>query len=132
MHVQLTLLMVLMGMTSAIAADEKSMTELFHKYDMIMDQKKVEFIDEVFSGRFLRESGGKKQLVEKINELAPMAPKSGPEISWRKGLKGEVYFARFRERAHIKSKTTENEGSEFIVIKENGKLKIDGTISDGD
>ena len=132
MHVQLTILMLLLGISSASAADEKSMNELFKKYEQIMDQKKVELIDEVFSQRFLRETGGKKEFVEKINELPVTATKQEAVVSWKKGLKGEIYFARLRESALEKTKTPDNGGSEFIVIKEDGKLKIDGTISDGD
>ena len=51
-------------------------------------------------------------------------------MSWKKGLKSEIYFAKVKNLSPNKSKK-ENEESEFIIMKEDGKLKIDGTISDG-
>ncbi len=131
MHVQLVALMLLLGAFAAQAADDKGMSDLFKKYDQVMEQKRIELIDEVFSQRFLRESGGKKDLVEKIKDLGASAARQETVLTWRKGLKGEVYFARLREAYQEKSKAPDTGGSEFIVIKENGTLKIDGTISDG-
>jgi hypothetical protein len=113
------------------ALDDKSMQELFKKYDAVIDTKKVDLIDEVFTEKFIRNSGGKKELTEKIQELSH--PKGSPpktKMTWRKGLKGKIYFAKVKEVSSKKSKT-ESEETEFIVVEENGKLKIDGTLSDG-
>jgi hypothetical protein len=87
-----------------------------------MDGKKVELIDEVFTKKFIASSGGKNELSKKILTLKPSKKKSPDAslMSWRKGIKGEIYFAKY------KSETT----SEFIVVKEDGKLKINGTLSD--
>lgn len=51
-------------------------------------------------------------------------------MTWKKGLKNEIYFATVKDASPNKSKKDKDE-AEFIVMKEDGKLKIDGTISDG-
>lgn len=130
MRILLILFSILFSM-NVHAADDKSMQELFKKYDAVMDTKKVELIDEVFTQKFITNSGGKKELAEKIKELS--LPKGSPpetKMTWRKGLKGQIYFAKVKEASTNKSKT-ESEETEFIVVEEDGKLKIDGTIGDG-
>jgi hypothetical protein len=115
------------------ASDEPLMRELFKKYDLIMNQKKVEFIDEVFTQKFIKDSGGKKELSDKILEL-PLRPQKSLAIggvSFKKGVKGDLYFARRKSSTSEKSLSSES-SSEFIIIKENGDFKIDGTISDPD
>lgn len=129
MRIQLIILIALFSINS-FAVDDKSMQELFKKYDLVMDQKKVELIDEVFTKKFIYDSGGKKELIEKINELTtpPNAPKT--KMSWKKGTKGTIYFAKVKELSPKKSNSADHE-AEFMVIEEDGKLKINGTISDG-
>ncbi len=131
MRIQLILTFILLSF-NALATDDKSMQELFSKYDSVMDHKKIELIDEVFTQKFIKEAGGKEELIEKIKELSPSNEKSQQKakMSWKKGLKNEVYFATVKNLSPNKSKK-ENHESEFIVMKEDGKLKIDGTISDG-
>ena len=115
----------------AFGVDDRSMGELFQKYESVMDQKKIELIDEVFTKKFIKESGGKKELISKIKSLPETLTQPQTTMSWKKGLKGEVYFAKLKENTKNKSAASSSE-AEFIVIKENGKLKIDGTISDGE
>jgi hypothetical protein len=115
----------------AFGVDDRSMGELFQKYESVMDQKKIELIDEVFTKKFIKESGGKKELISKIKSLPETLTQPQTTMSWKKGLKGEVYFAKLKENNNNKGATSSSE-AEFIVIKENGKLKIDGTISDGE
>lgn len=118
---------------SVMGSDDKSMKELFMKYDQVMDHKKIELIDEVFSQKFIKSSGGKEELISKIKELPAPSEKSkpmAPDLSWRKGLKNEIYFAKVKEISSNKNKKDVHE-TEFMVIKENGKLKIDGTLGDG-
>lgn len=114
---------------SASAKDDKSIQDLFKKYDAVMDMKKVELIDEVFSEKFIKTSGGKKELTQKIKELEtpPSLPKT--RVSWKKGNKGKIYLATVKDLSSQKSKTEKHE-TEFIVIEEDGKLKIDGTLGD--
>ena len=133
MRIQLAFITVLCFMSSAFGQDDKAMNELFQKYDQVMDYKKVELIDEIFTQKFIKESGGKTELIEKIKELPTPKTKVAPttKATWRKGLKGDIYFAKVKEVSPQKSKKEDHE-AEFMVVKENGKLKIDGTISDGD
>jgi len=131
MRIQLILSCLIFSL-NAFAVDEKSMQDLFKKYDLVMDQKQVELIDEVFTQKFINSSGGKKELIQKIKELPTPTQKSLPatKLSWKKGLKGEIYFAKVKPVSTNKSKESSSD-SEFIILNEDGKLKIDGTISDG-
>lgn len=128
MRIQLVFFLLLFSVNT-LASDDKSMQELFNKYDAVMDQKKIDLIDEVFTEKFIKSSGGKKELIEKIRELPePIAPNES-EVRWKKGLKGKIYFAKIEEKTSGKKKA-KTESSQFIVVEEKGKLKIDGTISD--
>lgn len=133
MHIQLIILLSLFA-GNVFAVDDKSMQELFARYNAVMDMKKVELIDEVFTERFIKGSGGKDELIEKIKDLPTPANKSllpKLKMSWKKGVKGGVYLAKVKEASLEKSKKSEVHETEFIVVKEDGKLKIDGTLSDG-
>lgn len=112
------------------ASDDKAMKELFEKYDKVMMQHKVELVDEVFTKKFLTENGGKEEFIAKVKEL-PKEKKSlrGLLRKWKKSKVGKIFFADVKDENN-KSGTPSHE-SQFIVIEEEGKLKIDGTISDG-
>ena len=131
MRIQLIILSVFLSL-NAFGVDDKSMQELFKKYDLVMDQKKIELIDEVFTKKFITDSGGKEELIEKIKglETPPNIPKT--KMTWQKGTKGTMYFAKVKEISskNNKSKNGDHE-AEFIIIEEDGKPKINGTISDG-
>lgn len=131
MRIQLAFLTILCFMSVAFAQDDKAMNELFQKYDQVMDYKKTDMIDDIFTAKFIKESGGKQELIEKIKELPTPKNKkaSTSKTTWRKGLKGDMYFAKLKE---VSSNKKDSHEAEFVVIKENGKLKIDGTLSDGD
>lgn len=118
----------------AFAKGDAEVRDLFKKYDQVMDKQEVKLIDEVFSKKFIKTSGGKKELIEKINGLAtPNKSASTPpsEVTWKKGLKGEIYFVKMKEPTTAQKITHGTHEAEFIVVEEDGKLKIDGTISDG-
>lgn len=74
MRIQLILTFILFTF-QALAVDDKSMQELFSKYDSLMDHKKIELIEEVFTQKFIKEAGGKEELIEKIKELPPVNEK---------------------------------------------------------
>ena len=113
----------------ALGVNDQSMSELFKKYESVMDHKKIELINEVFTKKFIKESGGKKELIKKIKSLPESLVQSQTTMSWKKGNKGEIYLAKLKEKSMNKNISISNE-AEFVVIKEDGKLKIDGTISD--
>lgn len=131
MRIQLILLVALFAF-SAIASEDKAIKDLFKKYDQVMDHKQTALIDEVFTKNFIKSSGGKEELIQKIKELPKVDQKSIPkmDVSWKKGAKDEVYFATLKETSNLKSKHSES-SSEFIILKEDGKLKINGTLGDG-
>lgn len=123
--------LILFASFYALGVDDNSMNELFKKYDLVMDQKRIELIDEVFTQNFINNSGGKKELIKKIKSLPESLIQNKSTMSWRKGIKGDVYFAKLKEESFSKNTASSIE-AEFIIKKVNGKLKIDGTISDGE
>lgn len=132
MHIQLIIFLLLFG--QAFASSDKEMAELFMNYDAIMLKHKVELVDKVFTEKFLKNSGGKEEFVAKVKELPKSEAKSIslPSVSWKKGNKDEIYFANLKEISSDKKKSSHDSGSRFIVVREEGKLKIDGTMSDAD
>jgi hypothetical protein len=128
MRLRITALLYFLS-SAVMASSEKSMNELFKKYDQVMDAKKIELIDEVFSKKFLRESGGKEKLASKVKALPVEKNLPETKVSWRKGAKDEIYFARIKPTRKSKQAA---QGPEFIIIEEDGKLKIHGTLSDAD
>ncbi len=132
MHIQLIIFLLFIG--QAFASSDKEMAELFTNYDSIMLKHKVELVDKVFTEKFLKNSGGKEEFVEKVKELPKDESKSLglTSVSWKKGNKDEIYFANLKEISSDKKKPSKDSGNRFIVVRENGKLKIDGTMSDAD
>lgn len=128
------LIIVFMISFSASAASDKEMTDLFKKYDAVMLSHKVELIDEVFTEKFLTSAGGKKEFSEGVKELPKSDAKSlsAPNITWKKGVKDEIWLAKRKEAVDKKKGQPAESGNQFIIVKENGKLKIDGTMSDAE
>jgi hypothetical protein len=127
------LLIVLTLLSSQVfASSDKEMAELFLNYDAIMLKHKVELVDDVFTEKFLKENGGKKEFVAAVKELPKDESKALklPKLSWKKGTKDELYFVSLSEKSSDKNKVVKKSGSQFIVVREKGKLKIDGTLSD--
>lgn len=114
------------------AIDDKRMQELFAKYDKIMYQHKVELVDEVFTKKFLTDNGGEKEFVAKVKELPKVKENKGLRAffrKWKKSKTGRFFFANVKEE-DPKAGTPTN-ASQFVIVEEEGKLKIDGTVSDG-
>ena len=132
MRFQLIILLLLS--LNANASSDKEMAELFRKYDSVMLGHKVELIDEVFTQKFLESAGGKKEFSEGVKELPKTNLKSlpAPLISWKKGVKDEIWMAKRKDAPAKKKGAPAESGNQFIIVKENGKLKIDGTMSDAE
>lgn len=128
---RLSIIILALFANIAFANSDKEMAELFMKYDSIMLKHKMELVDEVFTEKFLKESGGKEEFIAKVKELPKEEKKSLalPVVSWKKGVKDELYLARISEISKDKKKPAKSSG-QFVIVKENGKLKIDGTIGD--
>jgi hypothetical protein len=133
MQLHLKIILGLISIPLVFGSDlstDQSMNDLFRKYEMVMDQKKTEYIDQVFSKRFIKESGGKKLLVKKIlNGPSPLTPQ--PQLKWtlKKGAKSDLYLAKVSE-INPEKITQKKAEAEFIIIKEDGVFKIEGTLSD--
>ena len=128
---RILLILLVFVSLNAVASQDKELTELFKKYDLIMDQHKTELIDEVFTQKFLNGSGGKKEFEAKVKDLPVEKNPVDRKLTYRKGARDEVWFARLEEPSTDKTKKAPL-GPEFIIVKENGKFKITGTISDGE
>jgi hypothetical protein len=115
---------------SAFSVTDAEVKELFSKYDTIMGTKEIGLIDEVFTKKFIHESGGKKALILKIKGLPVPLIAKNTSVSWKEGRKGRFYLARYKEISDRKNASTISE-ADFILVREKSKLKIDGTISDG-
>jgi len=89
-----------------------------------MNEKRFELIDDVFSPKFIKDNGGKVEFMNKVKTLPLVKNKKSVEMSWKKGVRTEIYFVKY------KRPIPDSHGTEFIVIKESEKLKIDGTLSD--
>ena len=76
-----------------------------------------------------REDLHAQKAIEKIKELEAPPSNTKTSMTWKKGTKGTMYFAKVKEISPGKSKK-DNHEAEFIVVEEEGKLKIDGTLSD--
>lgn len=133
MQIQLIVLSLLLCF-SVIASDESEMKLLFTRYDQVMSSLSDQ-VEDVFSKKFLEENGGKEGFQEKIKGLAKSNFKSMPvakDLSFKKGVKSDLYFAKYTEKRTEKSLKGSHTGSQFIIVREDGKLKIDGTLSDGE
>lgn len=132
MRIQLILVFLLFSQMAA--ASDKEMHKLFTKYDSVMLRHRVEYIDDVFTKNFLDAHGGKEEFIAMVKELPKDDYKSlqPPRFTWKKGSKDEMFFANLKPiDAEFKSLGAEqHEGTRFIIVKEKGKLKIEGTMSD--
>ncbi len=131
---RIQLILCLLVSLPAIASSDKEMNELFRKYDAVMMSHKVELVDDVFTEKFLTSAGGKKDFIEGVKELPKKDEKSllPPNITWKKGVKDELWLAKRKDPPEKKKAPVVDSGNQFIIVKENGKLKIDGTISDAE
>lgn len=129
MRIQITALLVLLLSLGAFAEvdNTREMNDLFRNYDKVMQQHKVELVDEVFTQKFLKENGGKEDFIAKVQEL-PKQKKTLKTIfkNFKRSKVGRVFFAK------VKSEEQKAMESQFVIIEEDGKLKIDGTLSDAD
>lgn len=126
MRIQLTIVLGLLLSSLSWANNEKDIQVLFDKYDAVVKYHEVEHVDEVFTKKFLAESGGKEEFITKVlDSPKEKKPKKIKRLlqSWKKGKVGKVIFAKVK----AEEKT---DPSQFVIVEEDGKLKIDGTLSD--
>ncbi len=132
MRVQLILLLILSSF--AYAGDDQEIQHLMENYDRVTKAHEVELIDDVFSEKFLKDNDGKQEFIEKIRSLPKEEVKFSPEPKhdWKSGLKNRFIFVKLKIKHLFNHKKQEPvREAEFIIVRKNGKLKIDGTLSDG-
>ncbi len=129
MRFQLILFSLLISKLS-LGSDQKTILDLAHKYDQIYDGHKVELIEEVFTKRYIKDSGGKEAMKKKISSLPKKKDKDiqMPKVSFKKGAMSDMYFVK----AAPSEDKLKNIHTELIIIKEDGKYKIDGQLGDAD
>jgi hypothetical protein len=130
MRISIIFLLIL-ACLNADASDDKDMKDLFRKYDEVMQEHKVEHVDEIFTEKFLKDNGGKDEFVAKVKELPKPKKKKGLGKllqRWKKSKVGKIFFAKVSEEG-----SSHQHDSQFIVIRgDDGKLRIDGTMSDAE
>ena len=109
----------------------KEMETLFQNYELVMSKQNLLLIEDVFSENFLKESDGKERLQEKILSLnkTKKAP-SKFNMTWKKGK--NFYLMKLTPTYDLHQKSTHQNGVEFVIVREKGKLKIESTIGDGE
>lgn len=121
-------------MTVAHASSEKAMKNLFLKYDAVMLRQQTQYVDEIFSAKFLEAHGGKEEFIAMVKELPKDESKSflPPIFSWKKASQKDMFFATLKplDAAFKANDKEKHDGTQFIIVKEKGKLKIEGTVSD--
>lgn len=116
------LLITILLTNIAFANSDKVMDELFQKYADVLKGKSGSTIESVFTEKFIKQSGGQKELQAKIKHIGSLS--KVPEkfkITWKKGKKNDLYLVNIIE--------AEPSSTSFVVISENGKFKIDETIN---
>lgn len=117
MRFQMILLFFFISLNT-FASDDQEIKLLLSHYSEITRQHKVTLIENVFTQKFLHENGGKNEFEKKVKSQ-PLS-KIKDSFTWKKGVKENLYFAQLKPNAD----------SQFIIVKENGKWKINGTIND--
>ena len=111
--------------TSLMASsDEKEIQTLFLNYNKVMESHKVELVPDVFSEKFIKSEGGKVAFSKSVKSLPvkKSQPVVAPTLKIKQGSQSSnIFFVKVKD-SH----------SDFVIVRENGKLKIDGTISDGE
>lgn len=123
MHIQLSIIAGLLCTTLAWAQPkQEEIKQLFAKYEQIIEGKKDVKVYDVFTKKFVAESGGEKSLME----------------GWEKEKKVSYDFSIKPSRMNkdmayvqrIPAGSKEKPHSSFIVVKEQGQWRIEGTIGD--
>lgn len=129
MRISIVLIGLLVNLAYA-APEDTNIKKLFEKYEQVFDDHKTELVEEVFTKKFLEGNGGKEEFIKKVKSEPKSKEKSNlaKNMTWKKGVIDRIWFGRFKNDKKSKEPAS---SSEFIIVEENGKFKIDGTLSDG-
>jgi hypothetical protein len=121
-------LLISLVCSNAFASSDKEMQELFDNYDDVTKYHNTDIVEDVFTKNFLKENGGKEKFIEKVKSAPKQKKKKGLGLllkKWKKSKVGKFFSAKGHDDDN------KSPSPEFIIKEEDGKLKIDGTISDG-
>ena len=123
MYIQLSILAGILCTTLALAQPkQEEIKQLFAKYEQIIEGKKDVKVHDVFTKKFVSEAGGEKSLLEGWEKEKKVV--YDLNIKPSRNNKDRVYVQRIpagsKQKAH----------SSFIVVKEKGHWRIEGTIGD--
>lgn len=123
MYIQLSILAGILCTTLALAQPkQEEIKKLFAKYEQIIEGKKDVKVHDVFTKRFVSESGGEKSLLEGWEKEKKVVYDLNIKPSRRN--KDRVYVQR------VPAGSKQKPHSSFIVVKEKGQWRIEGTIGD--
>lgn len=123
MYIQLSIIAGLLCTTLAWAQPkQEEIKQLFAKYEQIIEGKKDVKIHDVFTKKFVKEAGGEKALFDGWEKEKKMS--YDLNIKPSRNNKDRVYVQRVPAGSKQKSH------SSFIVVREAGKWRIEGTIGD--
>lgn len=123
MHIQLSLILALLCTTLAWAKPpHKEIKQLFAKYDMLVEGNKAVSSTDVFTQSFLREVGGEKSLFDGHEKEKKVA--YDLVIKPSRTNKNRAYVKR------VPAGSKHKPHSSFVVVKEQGKWRIEGNIED--
>ncbi len=123
MHIQLSLFLALLCTTLAWAQPpHKEIKQLFAKYDKIVEGNKDVSVADVFTKKFIADAGGEKSLLG----------------GWEKEKKATYVLSikpsrTNKDRAYVQrvpAGSKQKPHSSFVVVKEQGKWRIEGNIED--
>lgn len=118
------IILCLLSFNLFAAAEDAAITDLLTKYGDVMEGGKKELVSDVFTKKFLDGAGGKEEFSKDLKKLDKRAD-LGKAMTWRKGHSSETWYAKFKTDPKSKAPAS---STEFVIIKEDGKFKIDGTI----
>jgi len=108
-------------MQNFLYATSDGIKELFKNYELVMEDKKTKLIPNTFTNKFIKNNGGIKKFESSIRELK--IKKEKKKLSFSPSKDSSTFYVDYGPE-----KSQESTSIKFIVIKEEGKLKIDGTI----
>lgn len=122
------ILLISLVCSSAFAYSDKEMQELLDSYDDVTKYHNTAIVEDVFTKNFLNENGGKEKFIEKVKSAPKQKKKKGLGLLLKKWKKSKM--SKFFSAKGVDDDAKEP-SPEFIIKEEDGRLKIDGTISDG-
>lgn len=117
----ITTLACLLLCLTAHAGDREEITALFGRYMRVVNQHQTEGLSEVFTSRFLQREGGAQEYAQALRST-PTTPVPTYTLNIPPNF-GDRVFVKL-----VVSGETPSDSS-FIVVRQGGGWKIDGTMN---